>query len=138
MNLAPNNALRSQISEFMTTTIKKILKFLPKVMHKDHFGLAEELLNHADEFNRSLKYEYSALIIETLVKVLPKLIKEKHGELVELTYTKIEACGGDGSEEGTPVTDQIVKVLTELENKQDASMIAKAVGDYYSKREKFA
>ena len=62
----------------MTTTIKKILKFLPKVMHKDHFSLAEELLNHADEFNRSLKNEYSALIIETLVKVLPKLIKEKH------------------------------------------------------------
>jgi len=74
--LTPNDDKRSEIFEFMASVIKKVLDLLPKLMNKDHFRQAEELLDHADAYNKTLKNAHSKSIMEKLMELIPDLIKE--------------------------------------------------------------
>ena len=60
----------------MTHTLKKILDLLPKFNQPEFFSVCIELLELADEYNKVLKNDYSPKIIERILSVLPKLIKD--------------------------------------------------------------
>ena len=78
--LTPNDDKRSEIFEFMASVIKKVLDLLPKLMNKDHFRQAEELLDHADAYNKTLKNAHSREFIDKLNELIPDLIQEKQEE----------------------------------------------------------
>lgn len=66
----------------MASVIKKVLDLLPKLMNKDHFRQAEELLDHADAYNKTLekwdkaKFSESKTIIEALLKIVSQLLEK--------------------------------------------------------------
>jgi len=76
-NLIPNKVLKTQILEFMEDKIKKIMDFVCDQIVKGKFEHVEKLLTHADAYNTTLKFQYSALVIEKIMEVLPDCIKQE-------------------------------------------------------------
>ena len=80
-NLIPNNDLKSDVMEYMTSSIKKILEFLDPA--KNEFSTQPEnrqdvwkLLDHLVTYNKTIK-GYDKLIINRMVSIIPGIIEKK-------------------------------------------------------------
>ena len=67
----------SLIHQLREDKIKEGLKIFPKLMSKEHFPLAEKLYTFIDKYNVVLKDNFCRKILETLLDVVPGLIKAK-------------------------------------------------------------
>lgn len=61
--LTPNKDKKSEITEFKENRIKESLELLPTVIQQNKFKLAEKLLKQVDKYNKTLKNNFSKLII---------------------------------------------------------------------------
>ena len=79
--LIRNNSMRSDVMEYMTSSIKKILEFLDPA--KNEFSTQPEnrqevwkLLDHLVTYNKTIK-GYDKLIINRMVSIIPGIIEKK-------------------------------------------------------------